>query len=70
MSINNHLGREISRRDDMEALLYMAVYLRNGQLPWRDLQGGPLEKNRQTGELPLKDVHSHLISYLLPLQLR
>lgn len=54
MSINNHLGREISRRDDMEALLYMAVYLRNGQLPWRDLQGGPLEKNRQTGELPLK----------------
>lgn len=49
MSINNHLGREISRRDDMEAILYMGVYLRKGQLPWRELQGTAIEKNRQTG---------------------
>lgn len=37
-SINNHLGRECSRRDDVESLAYVLVYLARGRLPWQGLQ--------------------------------
>lgn len=33
-SIHSHLGEELSRRDDMEALCYMMIYFYNGGLPW------------------------------------
>lgn len=51
MSTNCHFGRELSRRDDMEAILYLAVFLRKGQLPWHGFTGTPMEKNIQTGEM-------------------
>lgn len=51
MSTNCHFGRELSRRDDMEAILYLAVFLRKGQLPWHGFTGTPMEKNIQTGLL-------------------
>lgn len=34
VSVNTHLGRRQSRRDDLEALCYMLVYLGKGTLPW------------------------------------
>lgn len=38
-SINAHKGLELSRRDDIESMIYVLVYLANGVLPWQNIPG-------------------------------
>ncbi len=42
-SINTHAGMEQSRRDDLEALGYVLLYLLKGKLPWQGLGGDTKE---------------------------
>lgn len=46
-SLNAHLGIELSKRDDIESMIYSIVYLGKGSLPWQGIRASTRIKKHQ-----------------------
>ena len=46
-SLNTHLGIEQSRRDDMESLGFVLIYMTSGCLPWQKIPGKTTKEKHQ-----------------------
>ncbi|KAI9429774.1 kinase-like domain-containing protein [Lactarius indigo] len=65
-SINSHLGRTQSRRDDLESLVYSIVYLCRGCLPWQDIVKGYSIEKYGASILEMKIASSKTLCQGLP----
>ena len=59
-SISSHRGIELARKDDLESLGYMLLFLKNGCLPWQNLVISEKEKNKFVGKMKEKITNSEL----------
>ena len=50
-SISAHFGREVSRKDDLESLGYVLIFLYKGKLPWQNIKPHDNEKNKKVGKI-------------------
>lgn len=51
-SINNHLGKQQSRRDDLEMIGYILIFFLKGALPWQGLMAPtPQERNKSIAHM-------------------
>ena len=58
VSVNSHLGYELSHRDDLITLGYVIIYFAKGRLPWQNM---PLNQNsaRYSTVGRIKSMHTH-----------
>ncbi|KAK2961147.1 putative Casein kinase I [Blattamonas nauphoetae] len=68
-SIGAHIGMELDRRDDLESLCYVLLYLLEGTLPWVGIKcSDATSKYRLIGEMKLS-LSSEVLCAGAPLQL-
>ena len=63
-SSHSHKGFELSRRDDLESIGYVLIYLIKGSLPWQGMQKKKEDKEDVIGKLKEKIPNSELCSGL------
>lgn len=69
-SVHTHLGEEQSRRDDLESLIYVFIFLIAKRLPWMNAGGSSKEEEykrvmRCKLKTPLEDLCKHVPKALL-----
>ncbi len=67
-SIYTHMGYEQGRRDDLECLGYVLVYLAKGQLPWQGLRAPTKEKRYENVMLKKKGIPVETLCKGLPVE--
>jgi casein kinase 1 len=68
-SINSHLGHEQSRRDDLEAIMYLIIYLFLGALPWQGVQcNNKMEKYRTIMDIKINST-PEILCKTLPVEI-
>lgn len=72
-SIAAHQNKEQGRKDDLEAVMYMLVYLYNGNLPWQNINNSDkteryrligIEKSKISEEILCKDMPREFFVFL------
>jgi len=75
VSINGHNYNELSRRDDLESLGYMMIYLYYGKLPWQNIDD-PKKNNEIIKNMKIKiiekeglsEIFKHYLMYVRSLE--
>ena len=67
-SLNTHLGYEQSRRDDLEGLAYVLIYLVKGKLPWQGVPGQTKAEKYANITAMKRDIPFDKIAYNLPIE--
>jgi serine/threonine protein kinase len=66
-SMNAHQGNQLSRRDDLESLGYVIIYLLKGTLPWKGVQAnGKREKSTKILKIKQECIESGKLFEGLP----
>lgn len=53
-SIAAHKGIELSRKDDLESLMYVMLFFFKGNLPWQNMNIPDKDRTKSVGELKVK----------------
>lgn len=49
-----HIGKELGRKDDLESLIYVIIYLIKGNLPWQSVYNLSDNRTFKIGEMKNK----------------